>query len=227
MEKRVLTSEEIEYLWGFVRKKYVDYYDVQVELVDHLASEIEHLLGQHQELTFEDALNQVYAAFGIFGFTEIVEQKVKSISRQGRIMWWKEFAHFFTGYELIFPVLIGLLIGTMLVRLGLAFLCYAQILFFSGALIALLRHFRRTQTKPVVSTLLASRSIGMVTGCAVAFLQVIIHVLIHLADRRLTGLFVEVIGVVSWGMVVSFVALLRAHYVISKEQRRLFPKAFA
>ena len=36
-----LSPSQLEYIHDFIKRKYVDYYDVQVELVDHIASSIE------------------------------------------------------------------------------------------------------------------------------------------------------------------------------------------
>lgn len=36
-----LSTEQIDYLYQFTRNHYVEYYDLQTELVDHLANAIE------------------------------------------------------------------------------------------------------------------------------------------------------------------------------------------
>ena len=41
MEKKQVSPTQIEALFKFMRRKYVRYYDVQIELVDHFASAIE------------------------------------------------------------------------------------------------------------------------------------------------------------------------------------------
>ena len=38
-----LTKEQIQQLYKFTRQHYVEYYDVQTELVDHLANDIEQI----------------------------------------------------------------------------------------------------------------------------------------------------------------------------------------
>ena len=74
-----LTDQQIEALFAFTKKKYVHHYDVQVELVDHLATSIEEEMEKDTKISFEDALQRVYARFGIFGFAK--EQKRK----QGKV----------------------------------------------------------------------------------------------------------------------------------------------
>lgn len=84
-----LTSSQINELYAFVEKKKVKPLDVQIELVDHLASDIENLLSSSKELTFEEALEKVYAKFGRWGFDYFLQKAEQNIhKRQLRLMWY-------------------------------------------------------------------------------------------------------------------------------------------
>jgi len=72
---RKITEQEINQLFDFTKKHYVEHYDVQVELVDHLANAIEDQWKENPNILFEDALQTEFKKFGIFGFTGLVEQK--------------------------------------------------------------------------------------------------------------------------------------------------------
>ena len=63
-----LSTEQIEQLFNFTKKHYVEHYDVQVELVDHLANAIEDQWKENPNILFEDALQTEFNKFGIFGF---------------------------------------------------------------------------------------------------------------------------------------------------------------
>lgn len=63
-----LTEEEIEHLHEFCEFHNVKYYDVQIELVDHLASAIEKRWETKPQLTFEEALVEVAEQFGVDPF---------------------------------------------------------------------------------------------------------------------------------------------------------------
>jgi len=76
----MLSKEEIQKLFEFTRKKYVRYIDVQVELVDHLASAIEELRTQDSDLSFESTLQKVYAKFPITGFNDLIQEKTKALN---------------------------------------------------------------------------------------------------------------------------------------------------
>ncbi|WP_247232536.1 hypothetical protein [Telluribacter sp. SYSU D00476] len=85
-----LTDAQIDALYSFVKKKNVDYYDLQLELVDHLASEVEQQMAAEPSVSFEAALQKVYARFGIFGFTEVLEQKHRALVRRDARVWWNQ-----------------------------------------------------------------------------------------------------------------------------------------
>jgi len=76
-----LSAEQIEQLFDFTKKHYVEHYDVQVELVDHLANAIEDQWKENPNILFEDALQTEFKKFGIFGFTGLVEQKQAALHK--------------------------------------------------------------------------------------------------------------------------------------------------
>jgi hypothetical protein len=89
-----LNKWQVAHLKKFLIRHYVRYEDVQLELIDHLASSIEEKMNQDSNLSFEKALDQVYASFGVGGFAKIVEQKTKEMRRFWRIHIWKVFLEF-------------------------------------------------------------------------------------------------------------------------------------
>lgn len=90
-----LTEPQIQQLYTFTQKHYVDWYDVQTELVDHLANGIEEHLEQNPNTTFESALNSEFKKFGIMGFNDVIEEKTKVLNKYYRTLVWKYFKDFF------------------------------------------------------------------------------------------------------------------------------------
>lgn len=85
MSERKLTEEQIDDLYRFCYFSLVPYYDVQVELVDHLASAIEDLWKTKPETPFEEAVHIVQEQFGgELGFYNIRKQKEKAMKRKYR-----------------------------------------------------------------------------------------------------------------------------------------------
>ena len=117
MEKR-LTQEQIDQLFEFTKKHYVEYYDVQVELVDHLANAIEAEWKENPAISFEDALNVEFKKFGIFGFTGLVEQKQAELHKYYNKMLWNEVLKFISIPKVILTVAMYLLIFFFLKEAG-------------------------------------------------------------------------------------------------------------
>lgn len=90
MTGRKITSEQIEELHEFCYFQSVIHYDIQVELVDHLASAIEELWEINPTLSFQDALYQVSAQFGNHaGFVIIRQEKEKALRKKYRRLLWQ------------------------------------------------------------------------------------------------------------------------------------------
>lgn len=95
METRKLTEDEVDRLFAFCTRHYVPEYDLQVELVDHLASGIEEQWAENPDLPFPVALNKTFDGFGIFGFSKIKSQKEKELRRKYRKLFWKYTLEFY------------------------------------------------------------------------------------------------------------------------------------
>jgi hypothetical protein len=104
MEKK-LTAEQIDQLYIFTRQHYVEYFDVQSELVDHLANAIENEWQEKPKLSFDEALNKEFEKFGVFGFMDVVEQKQKQLTRKYHSIIWLHFKDFFGVPKIIGTVL--------------------------------------------------------------------------------------------------------------------------
>ncbi|WP_439129194.1 hypothetical protein [Polaribacter sp.] len=77
-----LIQKHIQKLYKFTRKHYVEYYDVQTELVDHLANDIEQIWKENPNLSFEDARDKSFKKFGIFGFMDVVQAKESQMTKK-------------------------------------------------------------------------------------------------------------------------------------------------
>lgn len=91
-----ITSIQIEQLYTFTRQHYVEYYDLQTELVDHLANGIEQQWIENPALSFDDALHNEFKKFGIFGFSDVVDKRRWELEKKYHRLIWKHFLRFFT-----------------------------------------------------------------------------------------------------------------------------------
>jgi hypothetical protein len=90
-----LIPEQIDRLYQFTRQHYVEYYDLQTELVDHLANSIEAEWQENPKLTFEVILQKEFKKFGVFGFMDVVEKRQAALNRKYNGIIWKHFKAFF------------------------------------------------------------------------------------------------------------------------------------
>lgn len=91
-----LTLEQIDRLYQFTRQHYVEWYDLQTELVDHLANSIEAQWQENPKISFEDALQIEFKKFGVFGFMDVVEQRQLALNKRYNKIVWKHFKAFFS-----------------------------------------------------------------------------------------------------------------------------------
>ena len=91
-----LTTQQIDQLYLFTRQHYVEWYDLQSELVDHLANAIETQWKENPKLTFDEALNLVFKKFGVFGFMGVVEEKQKFLGKKYNKLVLSHIKEFFT-----------------------------------------------------------------------------------------------------------------------------------
>lgn len=115
---RKITEQEIDQLFDFTKKHYVEHYDVQVELVDHLANAIEDQWKENPNILFEDALQTEFKKFGIFGFTGLIEQKQSDLHKYYNKMLLRELLKFISIPKAIITVAMYLLIFFFLKKTG-------------------------------------------------------------------------------------------------------------
>ncbi len=76
-----LSETQIQRLIQFTHQKYVQYDDVRIEIVDHLASDIEALITKNRELDFETALKRTYGKFPITGFGQFIDARETALHK--------------------------------------------------------------------------------------------------------------------------------------------------
>lgn len=91
-----ITPEHIDRLYRFTREHFVEWYDLQTELVDHLANAIEKQWEENPKILFEEALQIEFKKFGVFGFMNVVEKRQAALEKKYRKIIWQHFKAFFT-----------------------------------------------------------------------------------------------------------------------------------
>jgi hypothetical protein len=109
-----LTAEQIDQLYFFTRQHYVEYYDLQTELVDHLANAIETEWQQNPKLTFDEVLNKEFNKFGVFGFMDVVESRQAALGKKYNRIVWEHFKDFFGIPKIVLTLAAALLLFIIL-----------------------------------------------------------------------------------------------------------------
>lgn len=131
----MVQQEQVDEIIAFCEAKGVTYYDVQVELVDHIADSIEDLQKSNTALPFSDALDLAGNQFGSEEFAAIVKSKKRLIEKRMSRLIEKEFLSFFTiprimitllllGISLTVPYLISISLWMILFFMILVFIIF-------------------------------------------------------------------------------------------------------
>ncbi len=99
-----LTIEQIQQLYGFTKQHYVEWFDLQSELVDHLANAIENQWETFPKRTFDEALQLEFKKFGVFGFMDVVEERQKFLHKKYLKLIWFYYKEFFKLPKIILTV---------------------------------------------------------------------------------------------------------------------------
>lgn len=96
-----LTQDQIQELFKFTRVHQVEYYDLQTELVDHLANGIESQWKENSTLNFEKVKQTEFKKFGIHGFADVIKERKKVLSKKYRSILWSYFKEWWSLPKLI------------------------------------------------------------------------------------------------------------------------------
>ena len=92
----MLEYEQINAITAYCENRGVKYYDVQLELVDHIADMIEHLQKANAAFSFSDALELAGKQFSDAEFKAIVKSKKHQLLARFTKLWKKEFLSYYT-----------------------------------------------------------------------------------------------------------------------------------
>lgn len=116
-----ITKEQIEVLENRLKKNGLTYWDIRIEILDHLVSEIEHLLSK--EISYKSAVEQAFQKLNLQGNLEgLNRSRLLGINKIVR-------KQYFNNAKQLFLKPISLLITT------LSFIIYLFIFFFASAFI--------------------------------------------------------------------------------------------
>ncbi|WP_348824628.1 hypothetical protein [Flavobacterium aestuarii] len=136
-----LSAQQIDQLFTFTRQHYVEWYDLQSELVDHLANAIEQEWEQNPNRSFEEILSKEFQKFGVFGFMDVVEERQKFLNKKYSRLIWSYYREFFGLPKIILTI--ALVYGIHTINLLIASPDFFPAIVFSFSLIGLIYTLKR------------------------------------------------------------------------------------
>ena len=80
-----LTEEQITYIENYIKSFDIKYYEVYMEILDHMILSVEAILEENKEITFEEAVVKAKVeGFGKNGFRGMMDEKLKLAQNQAR-----------------------------------------------------------------------------------------------------------------------------------------------
>ena len=205
-----LTEPQIQDLYAFTRQHYVEHYDLQTELVDHLANDIEKQWQKQPEFSFEDAKNKAFKKFGIFGFMDAIEQKSKAMNKRYMRYMWTELKKWFELPQIISTIGLFLL---FYVTFSSDFVAISSAVFYvligvwvMYKMIQLNRQFRRRKERSNKKWMLEEMIYKQAGITSTVFLSQIYNIFI-VSDKFLTNNYAIV------GLSLAFTALVLVNYI--------------
>ncbi|NRT14426.1 hypothetical protein HNP99_000766 [Flavobacterium sp. 28A] len=89
-----LTNQQIEYVENYIISKDIKWYELQVELTDHMINSMEEFWAEDPELTFHQVKYYAEEKFGKNGFKAIEEERTHILRKEYRRVQWKMIADY-------------------------------------------------------------------------------------------------------------------------------------
>ena len=109
-----LSTQQIDQLFTFTRQHFVEWYDLQSELVDHLANAIETEWQENPKLSFDEVLSKEFKKFGVFGFMDVVEKRQAVLGKKYNGLVWYHFKDFFRVPKIALTIAMTLVLFSIL-----------------------------------------------------------------------------------------------------------------
>jgi hypothetical protein len=224
-----LTKTHIEELYKFTRKHYVYFYDVQSELVDHLANDIEEIWVTQQHLSFQEARDKSFKKFGIFGFMDVIEAKQKQMSKRYRKILWRFFKEWFTIPKIVVTISIFFAFF-MLLQIQ-----FSEYIFLATLLILIILEMRivykvRKQHKEKVvkkdKIFLLESMIGDTKNGNTGFTFMNLFNIIHLTNFNFSALHMYWVLVISIVLTLLCILFYVSNYVIPQRAEELLIETY-
>lgn len=221
------TKSQISDLYAFTQKHFVEYYDLQTELVDHLANDIEAIRENSPSLSFEQARDISFKKFGVYGFAEIVEKREKAMNKRYWKYIWYEFKQWFTVPKLVMTVALFLmfysLLSTPMSKYVFGIFYFSLIVWALYKTITLNRQFRRRREQTDKKWLLENIIFKQAAGTNLVVISQFYNV-IQFSDKTVENQLLLVLF--SMLITASILLLYISYHVLPKKAEQLLKETY-
>lgn len=207
--ERKISSSEIEQLYDFTKQHYVEYYDLQTELVDHLANGIEERWHKNPKLSFKEGLDLEFNKFGIFGFADVIKEREKAMNKRYIKIIWKEIKKQFKQPLILIGIAIFMAVTTYF-RNGIVFTVLCILLLLQSIYFLIRTRKIRRKSKKRKRIYLLEKIIMQSSGANMFLLYIIMAQQFPLSLE--TAKQISVYGAILWG--AAFCLLFILNYII-------------
>jgi hypothetical protein len=104
-----LTTEQIDYVENYIISKDIKYYELQIELTDHMVTSMEEFWKKDPELTFHQVKYYAEDKFGRNGFKAIEEERTQILRKEFKRVQLKMIAEYVKFPKIILGILLAFL----------------------------------------------------------------------------------------------------------------------
>jgi hypothetical protein len=230
-----LSEQQIDQLFQFCEKRRVFHYDLQVEIVDHLANAIEERMQADPRLGFSDALDLVHRSFGPLGLRSMTSSREQALEKRYNQMRWQLFKSYFTWPKFAFTFLLIMIVTALPQFLDGNALAWAVIVLGVITVGYILRfqwqahRFRKQQTRKLLMT---THSHLYFSPVFLSLGMQVMNGLIKYGELAITSQAIELFQYYSCSILfIGYIIVTRVREemlaIVDQKARREYPLAFA
>ena len=224
-----LTEIQIDNLYKFTRQHFVYHYDVQTELVDHLANDIEKIWEENPKISFEEARDKSFKKFGVFGFMDVIEAKQKQMNKRYWHLLLRFVKEWFTLPKVITTLLIFL--GVFwLIQIPFAEIAVVSVLFilvvFEMVASYKIRKEHKAKEKTDEKIFLLEAMIGTTKNSFTGFTFINLFNFINLTEFDFSGLNIYWLLLIAATVTLLFIFFYVANYVLPQKAEELLQETY-
>lgn len=230
MNEKQLTKGEIQQLFQFMEEHGVKSYDIQLELVDHFASELEREWNNYpQDYSFDKKVLVIYEQLRPIGFKNIIRQKDIAFGKWFRQYCYQYIKSFFTWPKILFSLLLMFLFYGLLMSQEHPYESGKYIMFI-GMLIPFLLFLIASSLKEYyvdkthISSISYMRIDGFLFPSLVQFLFFLLDIFKFNPNSEVQQIPVVVLSICFPIILYYMVALSQALYHAQKDFKLKYPK---